>query len=153
MSDKSNSLNEYFDPNNELYTINNGITTQGIVCLRENHTPPFSNWTGRNKSDAIYTTNRENTYDAFRYALTLDKNLTVKDLRILRFRSEYGIEIQSKRWLKQFRGYDGSQELEYGKSIDAVTGATISAKELISDFQATYSGLRSFYGKISEGPN
>ena len=91
-------------------------------------------------------------YEDFWYGVIFDNNLKIKLVRVLEYSSDYGYEISSKNWLKQFIGYEG-QKLRYGKDIDAVSGATISAQDLTNDIEATYKGLRSLYGKLSDGPN
>ncbi len=41
----------------------------------------------------------------------------------------------AKGWLKQFTGYDGSDTLEVGKNVDAISGATISVYGITLDVQ------------------
>ncbi|HCY41547.1 MAG TPA: FMN-binding protein, partial [Prolixibacteraceae bacterium] len=38
-------------------------------------------------------------------------------------------------WLKQFQGYDGTRPLTVGKSIDAISGATVSVFSITDDIQ------------------
>jgi Na+-translocating ferredoxin:NAD+ oxidoreductase RnfG subunit len=59
-----------------------------------------------------------------------NKDLTVRQTKILAYREEYGGEIGSKRWLSQFDGKSGDETLEYQKNIDAISGATISARSM-----------------------
>ena len=149
--DKERGLYEFHDYNNDLYKVLKEDIQEGLICVRTNIDPPFSNWEGIDRSNPLYR-NKKNAFEPIKYAITLDKDLSVKNVKILEFKSEYGIEIKSKSWLKQFNGYEGKQ-LTYGKNIDAITGATISANELTEDFEASYKALRVLYGKISEGPN
>jgi Na+-translocating ferredoxin:NAD+ oxidoreductase RnfG subunit len=44
------------------------------------------------------------------------------------------MEIGSRKWLKQYSGYSGG-ELKYGKDIQTISGATISANALTRDIQ------------------
>ena len=46
------------------------------------------------------------------------------------YREDYGGEIGSKRWLKQFIGKKASDKIEYEKDIIAISGATISANSM-----------------------
>jgi len=46
------------------------------------------------------------------------------------YREDYGGEIGSKRWLKQFIGKKPSDKLRYEEDIIAISGATISANSM-----------------------
>lgn len=65
--------------------------------------------------------------DEFDYLILLDKNLIIAKTKILIYREDYGGEIGSKRWLKQFIGKSSTDKLTYEKDIVAISGATISA--------------------------
>jgi len=54
------------------------------------------------------------------------------DIKILDYQGEYGYEVTSKWWLRQFKK-NWSQHFEYGKNIDAISGATISVKSMIRE--------------------
>ncbi len=66
----------------------------------------------------------------FDYLVLLDTNLIVLKTKVLIYREEYGGEIGSKRWLKQFEGKKGGDELKYGDDIMAISGATISVRSM-----------------------
>ncbi|MGS2727093.1 FMN-binding protein [Psychroserpens sp. BH13MA-6] len=68
----------------------------------------------------------------FDYLILLDPNLVVKKAKVLIYREEYGGEIGSKRWLKQFIGKTPNDELIYQKDIVAIAGATISVRSMTS---------------------
>jgi hypothetical protein len=65
--------------------------------------------------------------DEFDYLILLDKELIIAKTKILIYREDYGGEIGSKRWLKQFIGKKSSDTLKYEHNIIAISGATISA--------------------------
>lgn len=65
--------------------------------------------------------------DEFDYLILLDKNLIIAKTKVLIYREDYGGEIGSKRWLKQFIGKKSSDKIKYEKDIIAISGATISA--------------------------
>ena len=58
--------------------------------------------------------------------LFLTQSLIIKKVNVLVYREDYGGEIGSNRWLKQFVGKARSTELAVGKNIAAISGATIS---------------------------
>ena len=68
----------------------------------------------------------------FDYLVLLDKDLVVVKTKVLIYREDYGGEIGSTRWLKQFIGKSGNDELVYGDNIMAISGATISVRSMTS---------------------
>jgi len=68
--------------------------------------------------------------DYFDYLVVFDKDLIIVKAKILVYREDYGGEIGSKRWLKQFIGKTKEDKLIYKKDIIAISGATISANAM-----------------------
>ncbi len=68
--------------------------------------------------------------DEFDYLILLDSNLIIAKTKVLIYREDYGGEIGSKRWLKQFIGKKSSDSLKYERDIMAISGATISASSM-----------------------
>jgi Na+-translocating ferredoxin:NAD+ oxidoreductase RnfG subunit len=68
--------------------------------------------------------------DTFDYLILLDTDLIIKKTKVLAYREDYGGEIGSRRWLKQFIGKTSSDSLKYEKEIIAISGATISARAM-----------------------
>jgi Na+-translocating ferredoxin:NAD+ oxidoreductase RnfG subunit len=68
--------------------------------------------------------------DEFDYLILFDANLIIKKSKILVYREDYGGEIGSKRWLKQFIGKSQNDKMAYGNDIVAISGATISAQSM-----------------------
>ena len=68
--------------------------------------------------------------DEFDYLVLFDESLIIKKAKVLIYREDYGGEIGSKRWLKQFIGKNGEDTLVYEKDIIAISGATISANSM-----------------------
>ena len=67
----------------------------------------------------------------FDYLVLFDKDFIITKSKVLVYREEYGGEIGSKRWLRQFTGKSASsEELVYGKTIVPISGATISVKSM-----------------------
>ena len=67
----------------------------------------------------------------FDYLVLFDTNLIITKSKILVYREEYGGEIGSKRWLKQFIGVASNvHELIYGEDIIPISGATISVRSM-----------------------
>lgn len=66
----------------------------------------------------------------FDYLVVFDKDLKIIHSKVLIYREEYGGEIGSKRWLKQFLGKTGSDRVDYESNIDSIAGATISVRSM-----------------------
>ena len=68
--------------------------------------------------------------DMFDYLILFDNNRIIKKAKVLIYREDYGGEIGSKRWLKQFIGKTSKDKLRYTEDIIAISGATISASAM-----------------------
>ena len=68
--------------------------------------------------------------DDFDFLVLFDTDLIIIKSKILVYREDYGGEIGSKRWLKQFNGKGKNDNIEYGKDIIAISGATLSANSM-----------------------
>ena len=66
----------------------------------------------------------------FDYLVLFDSNARVVHTKVLVYREEYGGEIGSKRWLRQFHGLDGNDRVGLDSNIDAISGATISVRSM-----------------------
>lgn len=66
----------------------------------------------------------------FDFLVVFDVDLKVKHSKVLIYREEYGGEIGSKRWLKQFLGKTGGDRVNHETNIDAIAGATISVRSM-----------------------
>jgi hypothetical protein len=68
--------------------------------------------------------------DNFDYLVLFDNDQIIKKIKVLVYREDYGAEIGSKRWLKQFIGIEKTDRINYFQDIIAISGATISARSL-----------------------
>lgn len=66
----------------------------------------------------------------FDYLVIFDENLQVVHSKVLVYREEYGGEIGSRRWLRQFEGLNGNDRVSLKTNIDAISGATISVRSM-----------------------
>ncbi|PWL40452.1 FMN-binding protein [Flagellimonas aquimarina] len=94
-------------------------------------------------TDILFKINQENEFlgyaylgkapsmkDIFDYVVLFNPDLSIKKSKVLIYRENHGRQIGSQRWLKQFIGIGIGDTLDYGKDIDAISGATISAKSM-----------------------
>ncbi len=67
----------------------------------------------------------------FDYLVLFDSEFIITKSKVLIYREEYGGEIGSKRWLRQFIGKSvNTSELVYGDNIVPISGATISVRSM-----------------------
>ncbi len=66
----------------------------------------------------------------FDYLIVFDTELKIVHSKVLIYREEYGGEIGSKRWLKQFIGKTGGDRVDHESNIDGIAGATISVRSM-----------------------
>lgn len=68
--------------------------------------------------------------DEFDYLILFDNELIVKKTKVLVYREDYGGEIGSKRWLRQFDSATPNSHFKYGDNIAVISGATISVQSM-----------------------
>jgi len=68
--------------------------------------------------------------DIFDFLILFDPNLIIVKTKVLIYREDYGGEIGSKRWLKQFIGKNHNEKLKLGEDIIAISGATLSVRSM-----------------------
>ncbi|WNH09741.1 FMN-binding protein [Thalassobellus suaedae] len=83
----------------------------------------------------------------FDYMVLLDKDLVILKSKVLIYREEYGGEIGSRRWLKQFIGKTQNDDLRYGDNIVAISGATISVRSMTNAVNDLLKSLKVLHTK------
>jgi hypothetical protein len=69
-------------------------------------------------------------FEKFDFMIVYNSDLVLTDLKILVYRSEYGYQVSTRGWLKQFLDHPVGTIHTYGQDIDAISGATFSGKSL-----------------------
>ncbi len=69
----------------------------------------------------------------FDYFIFYDEHANIELVKIFNYAATHGHEVMAKGWLKQFRGFNHQKELEVGKNIDSISGATISVHAITED--------------------
>ena len=72
-------------------------------------------------------------YHYFDYYIIFNSEAEILQIRILEYRENYGAEICSKNWLANFIHLSTNTYSEYNRSIDGISGATISVNSIKSD--------------------
>lgn len=70
------------------------------------------------------------SFEQFYFLTTFDKQKAIKKIRVLEYTADHGYQIASKAWLKQF---EGNENFEVGKNVDAISGATISVNSITKE--------------------
>ena len=81
-------------------------------------------------------------FEYFDYYFITNSSGEVLTVKIFNYQATHGHQVMSKGWLKQFIGFNGSQNLIYGKNIQAISGATVSAKSIIDDIKNAEEQIR-----------
>jgi len=84
----------------------------------------------------------ESESEFFDYFIFFDATATVQLVKIHNYEATHGQEVTSNNWLKQFKNYNGKEELVVGKNIDAISGATISVDATAFDIELRTNMLR-----------
>lgn len=85
--------------------------------------------------------------NVFDYVVLFDPDLSIRKSKVLIYREDYGRQIGSQRWLQQFIGLKAGQSVVYGETVDAISGATISAKSMSTAVDRLLEGMASLREK------
>jgi len=85
--------------------------------------------------------------DEFDYLVLLDNDLIILKSKVLAYRENYGGEIGSKRWLKQFIGKTYHDDLRYGDNVMAISGATISVRAMTTAINNLLKSLKTLHSE------
>jgi len=72
-------------------------------------------------------------YEYFDAFFIYNTSKTIELVKVFNYRATHGHEVCSRGWLKQFIGFNSDELLEVGKTIDGLSGATISANALTDE--------------------
>lgn len=89
-----------------------------------------------------YIGNAPSKTATFDYLVLFDKDFIVTKSKVLIYREEYGGEIGSKRWLKQFIGKKEGDSVRHGQDIIAIAGATISTTSMTRAMNDLFRSLK-----------
>jgi len=93
------------------------------------------------KTASVVFSSAKGRFENFDYMVIINKDYEIVDIKILKYRSEFGYEISNKGWLKQFYNKPGTR-FEYRKNIDTLSGATFSAQSLVTDINLIIENLK-----------
>jgi Na+-translocating ferredoxin:NAD+ oxidoreductase RnfG subunit len=113
------------------------LETQGIELTE--YTPDLIRLSGQESFYKIIDSNGQfraymaigsapSRYDNFELMVLYDADLSVIKSEVLVYREDYGGEIMSKRWLKQFIGKSAKDPIKLNEDIQGISGATISCR-------------------------
>ena len=82
--------------------------------------------------------------DNFTFLIIFKPDGIIEKISVLLYKENYGGEIASKRFLKQFEGKSAGLNMEYNQDIDGISGATISVQAIsraVKENSTTFSNL------------
>lgn len=74
-------------------------------------------------------------FEFFEYYMLIDTSKQVIWVKIYNYQATRGHEVMSRGWLNQFKGLDPGESIIFGKDIEAISGATVSASAITEDIQ------------------
>ncbi len=74
-------------------------------------------------------------FEFFDYFMLLDTSKQVIWVKIYNYHATHGHEVMSRGWLNQFKGLEPGKSIIFGKDIEAISGATVSASAITEDIQ------------------
>jgi len=83
----------------------------------------------------LYLSRAASRSDIIDYMIIFKPDLSILNVKVLIYREEYGGEVGSKRWLKQFIGKSNGIEMKFGHDIQNISGATISARSMTKSIE------------------
>ncbi len=110
----------------ELYRITNQLKTVGFLSILEVKSCSLNGCTARKSlNDNIGS-------EYFDIAVVTDESKHIKSIIVLEYFSDYGYEVTSKKYLKQYHGKALCSFSSQHPQVDGISGATISYNALIS---------------------
>jgi hypothetical protein len=88
-----------------------------------------------------YIGNAPSKTATFDYLILFDINFIITKSKVLIYREEYGGEIGSKRWLRQFTGASFEKQFTYNQDIIPISGATISVQSMTRSMNSLLEGI------------
>ena len=110
----------------EVIIIPDSVNSELKLTIRDNNL--FKVLDKNNHIGYAFVSKAHSKADKFDYLVLFDKDFIILKSKLLIYREDYGAEIGSKRWLKQFIGLNRNSKVEYGNEIIPISGATISAR-------------------------
>ncbi|RLD24568.1 MAG: hypothetical protein DRI71_02205 [Bacteroidetes bacterium] len=68
--------------------------------------------------------------DTFVYMVIFNVDGVIEKVSVLLYKENYGGEIASKRFLRQFKGKSNGQNMKFNQDIDGISGATLSVQSI-----------------------
>ena len=108
------------------------LATQKLIGSKIKDQSVFKIIVDQKTEGYLFLDSKRSKFDVFDYMVLLNNDLTIKKVKILVYREDYGGEICSPTFLKQFRGKSHESEIKLGKDIQGISGATISCRSAVS---------------------
>lgn len=122
-----------------LITVDSNVNSKTPVELEGEHL--FKIVQGESLVGYAYLGQAPSMKNIFDYVVLFNTDLSIKKTKVLIYREDYGRQIGSQRWLKQFVGMKMDNEINYGEDVDAIAGATISAKSMTKAVSDVLNGI------------
>jgi Na+-translocating ferredoxin:NAD+ oxidoreductase RnfG subunit len=98
-----------------------GTNQPEIYSVQQGNSKPFA---------YVFFAEAMGKVDTFTYLIIFKPDGIIEKVSVLLYRENYGGEIASKRFLRQFAGKSNGLSMEYNQDIDGISGATISVRAI-----------------------
>ena len=87
----------------------------------------------KKKIGTLFFTQAMGRFNLFDFLVIFNNESMIKKVKILKYLSPHGGEINSKGFLKQFENKPGTEFFGYGNEINGISGATLSGKAITNE--------------------
>jgi Na+-translocating ferredoxin:NAD+ oxidoreductase RnfG subunit len=84
--------------------------------------------------------------DFITYAVGIEATGRLRPVEILQYRESHGGEIRNRRWLAQFEGRSGIEQLRFGTDIKNIAGATLSSEHVTAGVRRIVAVCQAAFG-------
>ncbi|MCF8222669.1 MAG: FMN-binding protein [Bacteroidales bacterium] len=127
---RMNKINSEIHSNGKFFMIENPDNKTGYLYIGRVFTCHAG---GCSIANTDRTGKESASTEYFDYFIIYNKLKELVMVKVYNYQATHGYEISSRGWLKQFSGYNGSNEMRVNKNIDAISGATISVHAITED--------------------
>ena len=113
----------------EIYSIFTSNNPEGFLFVKEVRACTL------NGCSSVDVKNNNIASEYFDISVITDKDMNIESVKVLDYFSDYGYEISSKRYLRQFKKKNLCDITSEKPQVDGISGATISYNALINSIE------------------
>lgn len=115
-------------------TLEKELKVDGLLIKQSTKPGVFELWKGETPYGSLHFRRIVPKSEPMEYVVAFDRKGRIVFLKILNYSSSYGVQITLPKWSRKFLGKT-TDELEVGRTVDGVSGATLSVKGVVGDLK------------------